>query len=132
METMLRQIEKVLYELDELQANHIESFEAQILPDLEKQMMERQAGFEELKKTVALFSREAEPSDIMEDEPVIQNVKENIRLLMSQNKTLKSLIEKHKNGLEASMKNIAKGRRTIHAYGSMTSQRNPKVISFRK
>jgi hypothetical protein len=132
METMLKQIEKVLYELDELQANHIESFETQILPDLEKQIMERQAGFEELKKTVTLFSRKTEPVDVMDDEPVIQNVKEHIRLLMNQNKTLKSLIETHKNGLETSMKNIAKGRRTIHAYGSLTSQRNPKVISFRK
>lgn len=132
MKTMLRQIEKILYELDELQANHIESFEAQILPDLEKQIMERQAGFDELKKTVTLFSRETEPVDIMEDEPVIQDVKEHIQLLMNQNKTLKSLIETHKNGLETSMKKIAKGRRTIHAYGSLASQRNPKVISFRK
>lgn len=132
METMLRQIKKALYKLDELQANHIESFDAQILPDLEQQMMERQAGFEELKKTVALFSGEAEPVDILDDKAVIQSVREHIRLLMNQNKTLKSLIETHKNGLETSMKNIAKGRQTIHAYGSLASQRTPKVISCRK
>jgi len=133
METMLKQIEKTLYKLDELQANHIESFGTQILPDLEQQMMERQAGFEELKKTVTLFSQQTESVDIMDDEPVIQNVKEHIQLLMNQNKTLKSLIETHKNGLETSMKNMAKGRQTIHAYGSLPSKKNrPKVISFRK
>jgi hypothetical protein len=131
METMLKQIKKALHKLDELQANHIESFDAQILPDLEQQMMERQAGFEELKKTVALFSREADPVDILDDKAVIQNIREHIRLLMNQNKTLKSLIETHKNGLETSMKNIAKGRQTIHAYGSLASQKNPKVISCR-
>jgi len=133
MDILLQQIKKALYKLDELQAGHIKSFQSQVLPDLEKQIIERQAGFYELKKNMATFLQKTATVDIMEDTPMVQDVKEYLRLLMYQNKTLRSLVETHKNELETSMKHIVKGRRTIHAYGSLVSKSNrPKVISLRK
>lgn len=134
MEILLKQVKKALHNLDELQADHINSFESQVLPDLEKQIIERQAGFYELKKNMALFLQKTATVDVMEDTSMVQDIKEYLRLLMYQNKTLTSLVETHKNELETSMKHIVKGRRTIHAYGgSLVSKSNrPKVISLRK
>lgn len=133
MEILLKQVKDALYHLDEIQANHIGAFETQILPDLEKQMMERKEGFYELKMNLTAFFQKMALINIDGEKPMAQDTKEHIQLLMHQNKVLTTLVETHKTQLENSMKNIAKGRQTIHAYGSLTSQNNhPKVLSFRK
>ncbi len=133
MEPLHKQLIDSLYRLDEMQADHIGSFRTQLLPDIEKQMVEREAGFCELKKNLILFFQEAAPSDIEGEKPMTQDVKDHIQLLIHQNKVLKSLVETHKTELENSMKNIAKGRQTIHAYGSSVSQsKQPKVLSLIK
>jgi len=133
MGTAFKRLETALNRLDELQSSHIDGFKTQTLPDLEKQIAQRKDGFSDLKESLAPFLLESEIMGTKENIPLMQDIKNRILLLMTQNKVLISKVEKHKKQLKNSMKTMAKGRQMIQAYGPSESKVNQsKVINFRK
>ncbi len=126
------QIKKALNHLDDLQADHMASFDTELMPDLEKQMTERKQGFAELEKAMNAMDPDLQTRADREDDLQVTEIIKQIRMLMHQNKTLTARVEHHKDGLKNSMHRIGKGKNVIHAYGSPVSHRNrSKVINFK-
>ncbi len=133
MEQAFKQVNDILTKLDEMHADHINSFDSQLLPDIEQQMIERDESFTELKATMDRLLGHMETMENLDDIPDIHDILAHIHLLMQQNKILSTAVQGHKQVLEKSMKKVAKGKHVINAYGSPLSQRNqPKVINFKK
>jgi hypothetical protein len=123
------QIKNALEQIDDLQADHMASFDTELMPDLEKQMTERKQGFAELKKAMNNMNPDLQD---MEDNPQVSEIINHIQMIIHQNKTLANRVQQHKDGLESSMRRIGKGRNVIHAYGAPVSHRNrSKVINFK-
>jgi hypothetical protein len=128
----ITKIKKALNHLDDLQADHMASFDTELMPDLEKQMTERKQCFTELQKAMNDMVPDLQARADMKDDPHVTEIIKQIRMLMHQNKTLTARVQHHRDSLKNSMQRIGKGRNVIHAYGSPVSHRNrSKVINFK-
>lgn len=133
METAFKQVKTILDQLDKMHSIHIDDFDQHVLPDIERQMAEREKGFVELKKTIDRFLPELQAVDDLDETHAIDDILQHMKILIHQNQTLISRVQHHKDGLETSMKRNTRGRQAIHAYGSSSSRLNqPKVLNFRK
>ena len=132
MEMTFKQLKETLLKLNQMQEDHIDCFDTQLLPDLEQQMVQRREKFTELKQHLSDLFLKTEGMETATKRQLLQEIQEHILSLMHRNKTLKSKVQKHKDELEKSMKNITQGKRVFHAYGASVSQRTrPRVINCR-
>ncbi len=124
-------INATLIRLEKIQANHIESFNTEILPDLEHQMIERNEAFRILKKDVGKFLKDTGPGKEADTESMMYIFIERINTLITQNKALEKKVIAHRNGLRESMKRMSIGKKIIGSYGSPSSVSNrPRAINF--
>ena len=131
MEKEFKKIEAILNRLHDLQKDHIESFNAKALPDLEQQSQERQIEVEVLMKSVAGFVKTAENKSNAEAESMVVNLNKRITALLEQNKALETKVNLFKDGIKNEMKQVAKGRKVIQSYQSSAAVlNNPNVISI--
>lgn len=132
MAILLKKITHVIDDLDTIQEGHINSFDQELLPDLEKQCKERNLLVERLAETIGSFTQKVKQLKADEDtEETIMFIKTRISDLLKQNRALEKKVRHHKNGIKKSMKKITAGRKMISSYGSPALSSNiPKVISY--
>jgi len=131
MEKEFKNIEDILNRLQGLQKNHLESFDKKVLPDLEKQSVERNIEVEKLMKNVSCFIKTAENKNSENAESMIHTLNDRITTLLEQNKALETKVHLFRDGIKNEMKQVAKGRKVIQSYQSSTAvSNNPNVISI--
>ncbi len=129
MEKAFQEINETLNRLDEIQTSHIESFDTEIIPDLESQLIERNEEFNKLKKSVNGFI--IDPDFDNTTESIMAVFIERIGTLISQNKVLEAKVRAHRDGLKESMKRLSRGKQVINFYGSPSSVSNrPRAINL--
>lgn len=116
-----------------LQESHIGSFQTELLPDLDQQQTERKKAFEYLHNTMKSFMEEAEKYDMTADDEkqlMVQEIINDIKILMDQNKVLKCNVLAYKNDLQNHMKKVSDGRKKIGGYRMPASFANrPRAIN---
>lgn len=101
------------------------------MPDLEHQLAARQQAFDQLMPLAARFIQGANQIKTQEMVAMVHTAKELIGDLITENRILKTKIEKHKEDIRSRMKGVVKGRRVIGAYASPASLQNrPRAISL--
>ncbi len=124
-------INNTLKKLDKMQASHIKSFDTELMPDLELQLIERNEGFNKLKQSVKKFIDDAGLDNNADKESMAAVFIGHISTLISQNKVLEAKVRVHRDGLKASMKKILRGKQVIDSYGSPSSVLNrPRAINL--
>ena len=123
------EVENALNRLESLQDEHIESFQTQLLPDLEGQTAKRKEAFNHLTCCLEKFFTQASKGD-EKTVSMIQIFSKQIERLQHQNLVLKEKVETHREDLKARMKKITKGRKAIRSYRPPSSFLNrPRAIS---
>ena len=131
MEKEFKKIEAILNRLHDLQKDHIESFNAKALPDLEQQSQERNIEVENLMKSVNNFVKIAESKNNAQAESMVVNLNNRITTLLEQNKALETKVHLFRDGIKNEMKQVARGRKVIQSYQSSAAvSNNPNVISI--
>ena len=130
MKKEFQKIRDTLSRLDKIQTSHIESFDTDLMPDLERQLIERKEEFSKLKRSVSRFITNAELNSDTDTESIIVFI-ERINTLLGQNKVLEAKVKAHREGLRESMKKISRGKQVIGSYGSPFSVSNrPRAINL--
>ena len=125
-------IQNLIEELDRIHQKHIDSFDRELLPDLEQHCKERNEAIERLVTEMNRFVHAigSLPDAETSDEGVISLMK-GISTLLEQNRVLAEKVKSHKDDIERSMKRISSEKKVLHAYGSPSYLSNrPRVISY--
>lgn len=131
MEKEFRQIRDTLDSLDKIQMDHIESFDTDLMPNLECQLVERKKEFNKLEKNIRQFISNAGLDSNPDTESMILFFIERINKLLDQNKTLEKRVKAHRDTLQETMKKTSRGKQVIGSYGSPSSVSNrPRAISL--
>ena len=124
------EVENALNRLENLQDEHIDSFQTQLLPDLESQTAKRREAFDHLACCLEKFFSQL-PEEDEQTVSMIQTFTKQITRLQHQNLILKEKVELHKEDLQARMRQITKGRKAIGSYRPPSSFLNrPRAISL--
>ncbi len=129
MEKQFQQIKEALSRLDDIQATHIDSFDTDLLPDLEFQLDERNTEFSRLMKMISQFIAKIELDAGEGTDSMVIFLMEGINTLLVQNKILKKRVTAHRDSLQESMKNLSRGKQVIGSYGSPSSN-GPRAINL--
>ncbi|WP_300456285.1 hypothetical protein [Desulfobacula sp.] len=125
-----KHITRVIDNLDHLQARHIDSFDHDLLPDLETQCRERHLAIEQLETDIHILTGKAKLDQTEESNETLVFLMTRISGLLKQNRVLEKKVRTHKDGIENSLKTLATGKKIIHSYGSPAMTANhPRVIS---
>lgn len=134
MEHEFHNLSNAILFMDELQAKHIEAFQAELLPDLERQTLERNQAFESLTSSLQRFQKRiglAEDAQANQAEKMILAISEHITRLQQQNRMLVDKVEAYRADLQARMRGMTKGRQAIKSYGPPSSfTKRSRVISL--
>lgn len=131
MKKEFQQIRDTLDRLDKIHIRHIESFDADLMPDLQRQLIERKNEFDKLKTAVNKIITASGFENEAETESMISFFIERINTLLGQNKMLKKKVKVHRDGFQESMKNMSRGKQAIGAYRSPSSVSNkPRAINL--
>lgn len=115
--------------LERIQNEHIESFQTQVLPDLEAQTAERKKAFDSLIRSLDMFFTRSGQDE--QTAVLMRSLTERIQGLQNQNRILKEKVETYREDLKARMKHLAKARKGINAYRPPSSFSNrPRAISL--
>ncbi|WDP87268.1 MAG: hypothetical protein HUN05_20825 [Desulfobacter sp.] len=95
--------------LDSIQAEHIESFQTELMPDLEDQMGKRHQAFNQLSDQLNLFFARTEQYDEAQLRSMILTFSKQMNKLQNQNLMLKEKVELYRENLKARMKKMTKG-----------------------
>jgi rubrerythrin len=130
MKKNFQDIKEAFDRLERTQTHHIASFDAELIPDLELQLIERKQEFNLLKENVDQWV--GRDTDMNDDTKAAANYfTERIQTLLKQNETLKKKVRMHKDSLQQSLKNLSRGKQVIGAYGSPSSISNrPRAIDI--
>lgn len=129
MEKNFQRIRETLNRLGKIQTRHIESFDTEIMPDLERQVIERNTELSRLKKNVGKFITDAGLDHDANIESMISFFTDRIQTLADQNRVLKKKVATHKDRLQESMKKLSRGKQVIGSYGAPASVSNrPRAI----
>ncbi len=133
MEKEFIQIKKTLKRLDDLHSSHLESFNNDSMPDLEKQSAERDTEVNNLKNSISHFITMAEIEPHTDAKSMMLFLNNRITTLLDQNNALEVKVTTYREKIRNSMKQISKGKQAIGSYGSPAGLVNkPKVISLTK
>ena len=123
-------IKETFDKLERIQFVHIDSFDRELMPDLERQTLERKKELDLLKETVDQWtSRDTDMND--DTEAAAYYFIERIQTLLKQNETLEKKVRMYKDHLQQSLKNLSRGKQVIGAYGSPSSVSNrPRAINI--
>jgi len=131
MNKKFQQIRKTLNLLDKMQADHIDSFDTQLMPNLELQSEERKKTFNCLNQEFKLFLKNTEQFDDADTKTMVSFFIQRIEMLMNQNRLLEKKVREYRDNLKEHMKSISKGKKAIGSYGSPSSISNrPRAISL--
>jgi hypothetical protein len=131
MDLEFENVKHALTRLDRIQAEHIESFQTQLLPDLEYQTALRQEAFDSLTTRLNIFLGQADRYDKEQMTSMVLWVKEQVSGLQHQNLMLKECVEAYKNDLKERMNGLTRGKRALGSYGPSSSfSKRPRVISL--
>lgn len=131
MQEIFYQIIGLLDQMEALQDGHIQSFDADLLPDLETQMQERGTGFGDLIRAVDKFNGLAGESPDDDTLEMIRAIDRKIHRLLAQNRTLYQKAKAHRDGIHQSLMALNKGRKVIQAYRPPAYVTNrPRAINF--
>jgi hypothetical protein len=131
MDNAYQQVKKLLHCMEEMQAHHIHTFDTQVMPDLENQMMQRKHLFDQLGNAVNRFLRQPELENDMDTDGMTRYFNDQMDRLLHQNNILAQKVNTHKNQLQESLKNISRGKHAIRSYGSPSSMINrPRAINL--
>lgn len=127
----LQQIKDTLNRLDKIQISHIESFDMELMPDLELQLVERKKEFDKLNTVVSRFVKNGGLDNDTETQSMVYFFIECINTLLNQNKMLEKKVRAHRDYLQESMKRLSRGKLVIGSYGSPSSISNrPRAINL--
>ncbi|WP_022664680.1 hypothetical protein [Desulfospira joergensenii] len=131
MSQEFHEVENALKRLEKIQAEHIESFQIQLLPDLEAQTAKRREAFDNLICCLEKFFTRTGQDDEEQTASMVLIFKKQLKGLQRQNLTLKEKVEAYREDLRARMKHLAKGRKVIDSYRPPSSFSNrPRAISL--
>lgn len=131
MEREFHSVTNAIDVMDRIQARHLESFQAELLPDLERHTLERTEAFERLTSCLTLFFNQIQMSDEAQASPMVETITEQITRLQQQNQMLVEKVETYKADLQARMRGLTKGRQAMKSYGPPSSfSKRPRVISL--
>lgn len=126
-------IKESIKRINLLQESHIGSFQTDLLPDLDQQQTQRKIAFEYLHNALKTFMEDAEKYDMTADDEkrlMVQEIVNDIKILMDQNKVLKCEVLAFKNDLQKHMKKMSDGRKKIGGYRLPASFANrPRAIN---
>lgn len=128
----LSQITELINNLEDIHMDHISSFNMELMPDLEKQSIERSKIVDKLGEKIHYLINNINFKHISDDEPLDSDTdyeaillfKKRIFTLLEQNRALEKKVRAHKDSIQKSMKKVSKGRQAINSYGSSTSVKN--------
>jgi ABC-type transporter Mla subunit MlaD len=131
MEDKLKQVEETLNKLHDLQASHLEDFNKEELPDLERQSAERSHEVDKLMKSVNGIVSIVESTNKTNSESMVFFLNNKISTLLEQNKALEIKVQDFKEKMKKNMKKISTGKQAIGSYRSSAAvSNNPKVLSI--
>ncbi|MDA8134460.1 MAG: hypothetical protein M0T82_07540 [Desulfobacteraceae bacterium] len=130
MEKIFQDITETFDRLERILFGHIDSFDRNLMPDLDRQLLERKKELDLLKENVGHWV--GRDTDMNDDNKAATNYfTERIQTLLKQNKTLEKKVRMHKDHLQQSLKNLSRGKQVIGAYGSPSSVSNrPRAINI--
>jgi hypothetical protein len=131
MKKIFQDIKEAFDKLEKIQLGHIDSFDRELMPDLECQTLERTKEFDLLKESVTQWINRDEPGNDADTESMVHYFIERIHILLNQNEALGKKVRMHKDHLQQSLKNLSRGKQMIGAYGSPSSVTNrPRAINI--
>lgn len=131
MEKNLKKVEETLNRLEDLHRTHMESFDRDILPDLEKQSAERAVEVDRLMKRVGGLAKLAQTQTRATTESMMLTLNERVTILLEQNMVLRTKVKASRGRIENTLKQISKGKKAIGAYrSSVVVLNNPRVLSI--
>ncbi|MCM2284563.1 MAG: hypothetical protein NDI81_07265 [Desulfobacula sp.] len=130
MKKIFQDVKEAFDRLERIQTHHIASFDAEPIPDLELQILERKKELDLLKENVDQWL--GRDTDMNDDTKAAANYfTERIQTLLKQNETLEKKVRVYKDHLQKSLKNLSRGKQVIGAYGSPSSVSNrPRAINI--
>ena len=131
MEKKLQRVEETLNRLDDLHRTHMESFDREVLPDLEKQSAERAVEVDRLMKRVGGLIKLAQTQTRTSTESMMLGLNDRVTILLEQNKALRTKVQASRDGIGDNLKQISKGKKVISSYRSSAAvSNNPRVLSI--
>ncbi len=131
MEKKFTKVEETLNRLDDLHRTHMESFDREVLPDLEKQSAERAVEVDRLMKRVGGLIKLAQTQTMTSTESMMLTINDRVTILLEQNKALRTKVQASRDGIEDNLKQISKGKKVISSYRSSAAvSNNPRVLSI--
>ncbi len=131
MEQEFKQIQNILDELYEIQANHLESFNKTVLPDIEQQSADREKKFRHFKKRMVDFIHRTDARKDDKTESMLSFCSARITSLIDQNKSLETKVRNYRDRIRTEIGHLSKGKQVISKYGSPKGMsKNPRVISI--
>lgn len=130
MKNNFQDINEIFDKLERIQFGHIDSFDRELMPNLECQTLERKKELDLLKESVNQWVGRG--TDMDDDtEAAAYYFIERIQTLLKQNETLEKKVRMHKDHLQQSLKTLSRGKQVIGAYGSPSSVSNrPRAINI--
>ncbi len=121
---------KTMDEIQILQENHIQSFNTQLMPDLETHCQERKHIFDRFyTEAGTLISNLETILDKDRAKEVVESVNNRIAGLLAQNSILSQKALEHKNRIQESLNNLSQGKRAMTSYGTPSYiQNRPRAI----
>jgi len=131
MEQAFKKVQETLNRLYEMHKSHMDAFDKELLPDLEKQSRERDIEVATLVKNVSNLAIKAENKTGINAESMILAINDRVTILLEQNKALQEKVTMVRDRLKNSMEQISKGKKVIRSYRSSAAVSNkPKAISI--
>ncbi len=110
---------QIMDEIHILQENHIQSFDRELLPDMEKHCQERQRFFDRfLMESNVLLSHLETLQDQNMAKEIVEHVNNGISRLLSQNDILSKKTMEHRSRIQASLNQLSRGKTAMDSYGT--------------
>ncbi len=131
MEKEFKKVEETLNRLDDLHRTHMESFDKDFLPDLEKQSADRAVEVETLVKRIGGLVKIAQTQTRADTESMMLTLNDRVTILLEQNKALRTKVHTSRDCIKNNLKQISKGKKVISSYRSSAAvSNNPRVLSI--
>jgi len=130
MEENFQIIKEKLNRISELQESHLEAFDKNLMPDLEKQCIERNNEFMVLKKMIdAFISSTGKKGDAASSE-IFESFFPQLEILIGQSRELEKKVIFHRNTIQNSIRGVSRGKKVLGSYGaSARISKGPRVLS---
>lgn len=128
MKDSAEHVSKQCSEYENLQNRHLDLLKVELLPDLAQMTIERRGASENLKSAINEFISTTGQSNFSSDAHEMTTLKQRLGLILKVDETIGVEIQRHKNQLEKSLKDLKHGKTTLESYRS--SKGSPSLISI--